>query len=290
MAKNELRIRFVIGHQGGGVSATTSRQRLGQNFANAIVKDFAFRYAEDTYKTMARQIEVQLQRDIRRELTHLAALFRHHIIGSKRDRPRGTLDTLSGSDQLVLASAVPSWAPRSQRYLEYKQRTRHHQDWWSSSGRLSAAMTSDNWISAFGPISVQFRRSSNPAGSSRQFGAGPAQAKEGFNPARVRVQVGTLRVQALTNITPSMLPGLASGNPRTPIPTTPNDGLMLLVQSGMGDDIAYRLGRTSSSGQYRPTLEPFLTFFLTRSVPSAIARRLEIGGLARARGSGGRLL
>jgi hypothetical protein len=220
-----------------------------------------------------------------------------HIIGGKTDKPRGSLDILAdpGYDTMAISAAVPSWAKRSKRYLDYKQAKLRHRDWWRSSGKLSEAMTADNWVSAFGPIAVEFRRTRGAdasAGKVRQFGAGPARVGarfEGTNPGHVKISIGTVRIHALTNITPGMLPGLRSGNPQTPIPTTGNDELMLMVQAGMGDDIAYRLGRLSSAesgGQYRPTLEPFLTFFLTRSVPAAVAKRLEIGGFSTYRGAG----
>jgi len=288
MAKSVLRIRFVIGHQDPlGIDVTTAagRQRFGQGFAGLLVRDFAFSYAEDNFRTMARTIETQVQRDIRRELTHLVALFRRHIIGAKTGKPAGKLDILSdpGYASMAISTAVPSWAARSPLYLQYKGNNR----WWDHTGRLSSAMTTDNWISAFGPILVNFRRSKKSNPVINVFGGTHGPAREGQNPVRLKIEVGTLSVSALTNITPEMLPGLATDRPETIIPTSrTNDPLMLMVQTGMGDDIAYRLGRLSaeSSGrQYRPTLEPFLTFFLTRSVPAAVAKRLETGRLQNRR-------
>lgn len=288
MAKSALRIRFVFSAQEADVYERSGRQRFGQRFTNALVEDFAFQYAEDTYRTMAGQIEARIQKDVRRELRHLAALFRHHIIGAapSNNRPAGFLSTLSqselyGEQRVSIRSSLPPWAARSDKYLSYKQRKVQHRRWWEYNGDLASAMTAESWVTSFGPINIQFQRAHRPRNTAYGTRFQPNRTPAG---AKIRVAIGTIRVYALSYITPEMLPALRSGDPETMNSDQGNSGLMNLVQNGMGDDIAYRLGRRSSratGNRYRPTLEPFLAFFLTRSVPVAIARRLEINRLGR---------
>lgn len=308
MAKSALRIRFVFDPQDGGeLLELRRRQSGGQRFAQAMIENFAFSYAEDSFREMAGRLEVQLRRDIMRELRHMAALFQRHIIGAapSSSHPAGYLDTVAPSwegvyDRVAIRASVPAWAARSHQYLRDKKRVIGHQRWWESHGTLAKAMTTDNWISSFGPIHVEFRRS-HKAQLTTPNTAAPGQRSTarnnyatvfgGTNNGHVKVVVGTVRVVALTNITPQMLPALRSGDPTTLNSDRGNDSLMLMVQAGMGDDVAYRLGRLSSkeSGmRYRPTLEPFLAFFLTRAVPNAIADRISSGRLGSLRSSAGR--
>ena len=295
MAESALRIRFVFSQQAGDIFERPGRQRFSQKFAAGIVEDFAFRYAEKTYRDMASRIQDRLQRDIRRELRHMAALFQRHIIGAapRSSYPSGYLDTLEPSyyglgERVPIRASIPAWAARSRQYLTYKQRKIGHQRWWENKGDLSQAMNPDSWMAAFGPILVEFRRARNAAmRDSRGISQFPIQF--GASQGHVKVVVGTLRVLALANITPHMLPALSSGDPTVMNTDQGNEGLMGLVRAGMGDEVAMRLGRRStmeSGARYRPTLEPFLAYFLTRSVPNAIANRIERGELGAVRAGG----
>ncbi|MGN6820265.1 MAG: hypothetical protein ACTHJR_16500 [Sphingomonas sp.] len=266
----------------------SSRQRFGNNFAQAIVEDFAFRYADESYDEVVNKIQAQIKTDIQKELNYVAASFRRYIVGASGSSsgPGGTLGFQLGTelfDDMPIKAPLPEWAPRSAKYLSYKKRTVGHTRWFEYSGYTSRKMNGQNWQTMFGPIKVSFRKANHVERP------GATQFRVEGQQGHMKVQVGTLRVEALTEITPAMLPALRTGDPMTPISATGNDALMGLVKRS-DPELGYRLAKRSgqSTGmRYRPTLEPFLAFFLTRSVPNAVYERLQ-KGLTSARGSAGR--
>lgn len=285
--KSGLRIRFTFNTQGGGkVTKAVARQRFINNFAGTVVKEIAFRYSDEIYQEMAGRLESQFVADARKELVHLAAVFRHHITGdTPSNKPTGNLSLTAGigRDDVPIRNSVPSWAPRTPKYLAYKKKRVGHNKWWDARG-LSAKKdakysgmkkntTADAWISYFGPIRASFKRAAGPSDAANVRGA-PALKEFNLGPGHFRVAVGTIQIFALTEITPQMLPALASGNLNSPVSTQGNDSLMAKVRA-KDREMAFRLDRRSTQGTYRPTLEPFLAYYLTRSVPAAIANRLN---------------
>ncbi len=293
--KSALRIRFVLNAQGGKAAATQTRQRFLNDFANNVVEQIAFRYSDEVYREMAGKLEAQFEADARKELVHMAALFRQYITGSQgsTNTPSGALTTLAGvnADSLPIKRSIPGWAPRTKKYLSYKQARTGNKNWFDARGlsaRKDAAYSglkkntrADVWIKAFGPIRATFSRSTAATTAAGARGA-PAMKEFKLGPGRKKIVVGTLRIFALTQITPEMLPALASGDPRTMNSDVENDGLMNLVRSA-DTPMYHRLNRKSSDetgNRYRPTLEPFLAYYLTRAVPAAVAARMETSGLS----------
>jgi hypothetical protein len=145
---------------------------------------------------------------------------------------------------------------------------------------LKKNTNADVWMSMFGPIRATFTKSTAASGSANVPGSA-ALKQFVVAPGHFKIAVGTLKVYALTKLTPEMIPALTSGDPRTINPATRdgNPGLMTLVK-GVDKDMYNRLdGRSSraTGSIYRPTLEPFLAYYLTRSVPAAIKNRLSEG-------------
>lgn len=280
-----------------GKGLVKARQRYS-NTARAILERVTLQYAEGTYDEFRRTVQAQLADDIRVELEHMAGLFRKHIIGfsGRRSSPSGTLSTRTkgeGAPSQSIASSLPAWAPRNAQYLRSKQQAVGHIRWfdntgWNSStpdlryarvsekvgggpdepGLLKSAMTRDSWETIFGPISVQFFRS-------RKIEPSEAVGNLTGGKKNFRLQLGTIYVRALGKIEPSMLPGYTSGHIMAS--SSGNPGLMNVIAQ-YDHRLAYRLG-TMRNGIYRPTLEPFLGFFLTKSIPFAVARRIEKGTL-----------
>lgn len=293
--KSALRIRFVFNAQGGKNAGVQSRQRFVNNFAQQVVENVAFRYSDEVYGEMTNRFEEQFVADARKELVHLTALFRQHITGSSpTNTPGGSLTTVAGlnADSLPIKHSIPRWQPRGRAYLRYKNRKTGNMNWWDArglSGKKDAKYSGlkkntrvDTWIKMFGPIRATFSRSSSASALANVPGSA---APKNFHVAdgHFRLAVGTLRVYALTSITPQMLPALTTGDPRTMNPATRagNPGLMDLVR-GVDEQMYYRLDRRSSAASgsiYRPTLEPFLAYYLTRSIPAAITNRLAEGRL-----------
>lgn len=285
-------LRFRVGS--GLVKA---RQRYS-NTARAILERVTLTYAEGAYDLMRKEMEMQLERDVRAELVHLASLYRRYIIGAggRRSSPSGSLDTVtkgSGAPSMTIKSGLPPWAPRNAQYVERKRSATGHMRWfdnsnWSTSafdaryarrvmksgdapddaGLLKRSMTHDSWETWFGPVSVRFYRA-------RKLQATDGVANINTKGKKMQVQIGSLQVRAIGKVTPAMLPGYTSG--RIMASASGNEPLMELIAK-TDPRVAYRLG-TMRNGVYRPTLEPFLGFFLTKSIPYAVTRRLEKGTL-----------
>ena len=282
LSRSFVRFRFRFGEDN-----VKGRQRY-ENTAAYIARRVAFSYAEDSYNFMRKELEQTVERDVRRELVNLASLYRRHIIGANgaTNRPAGVLrSVIGGVEPLALAGALPAWAPRDAKYIRRKIFNRAGTGWFDNrawrgrgapedAGLLFREMRADTWETMFGPIRVRFYKS-------RKLDVEDAKAQINVASGRnVKIQIGTLQVVALSKLTPQMLPGLSAGVVGM-ASDRGNDGLMKLVQN-YDERLAFRLGQRSTlTKRYRPTLEPFLTFFLTRSVPSAMQRRIAKGTLKR---------
>jgi len=295
-------------------SVTEVAQQSTRSLAAAIANDLAFSAADNMFRNVKNEIAASFQKDAKQELTHLAALYRRHVIGAGagKRRPSGMLsyalgpsDTGVGDDdnEVAIAESLPDWAPRSPRYLARKKRMGWSQTWFSARGDLAREMRADVLLSAYGPVRVSVVRNveaTNALGGTRVSGrftgarldtfgpnAGPAKSAAPADVAasHIRLQVATIRVFAMQQITPSMLPALATGNPATQNDDSASRGTRFIEPlRSVSPTLAYRLGRLSwQTGRYRPTLEPFLAWYLTRAIPNALALRIEQGAIRRAR-------
>lgn len=302
-----LRVRFVLGRNSGG-KVVSSEQR-SRSFASAIARQVAFQAAENSYRSVKAEIAKSFQNDAKRELNFLMALYRRHIIGadSRRAQPSGMLryalgnsDTDLGFDDenYLISDMLPGWAPRSPEYLASKRKRGWAQGWFSATGLLKNELTADFLLQAYGPIRVSVIRdvqaTENPAplrgGTTlRTFGPNSAPAASAsvgdVRDARIRLQVATVRIFAMEAITPSMLPALASGQVNAMNNDDPQRGRRFLAPIfAANKPLAYRLGQLDyKTHRYRPTLEPFLAWFLTRAIPNALALRLEQRSIGKAR-------
>lgn len=273
------------------------------NTSRAIESNVGLTYADNEYERIRNTLLQRVEEDVRAELTHLAYQFRRFIIGAagSMNSPSGTLDTVSkgvGAPTLTLRSSLPSWASRNPRYLERKREGTGGVAWfdnrgWLSTGRrdnryssktmrtggqyprdpglLFDEMRTDTWETMFGPISVRFLKNRNSSAIASQ---GLISTGTGTT---YKIQVGTISVRALGKVDYSMLPGVTRSGGEVRPSTSGNPGLMSIV-GAYDPRLAYRLG-TMRNGIYRPTLEPFLAFFLTRALPHAVATRIAKGSM-----------
>jgi hypothetical protein len=118
-----------------------------------------------------------------------------------------------------------------------------------------------SWYSFFGPLRIRLVREKDKV--LRRDGSG-------------HFAVGRIEVRAFGNLTPSMLPALSTGNPRDiEAGDGRSNGLINLVHR-KNPKIGHHLaGGRSRNVPYRPTVEPFLSFVLTRSVPTAVFSQLR---------------
>jgi hypothetical protein len=272
------------------------RFRFGQGLVKArkesedtsrfVARGIALAYAEDTWNSLRKDLQLHIQEDVRAELVNLSRMFRKYIIGAggSRSSPAGTLTTIAkGPDQpsASLSSMLPPWAKRSQRYMNEKKDATGSRQWfdntgWPShyggrhypdSGYLKKAFApgtgrgSDIWESMFGPISVRIVKNSTDA------------AAANLSSVRVKnhdveIQVASIYVSAFKNIDMNMLSAFRSKQ---------SEGFSSIIR-GFDPELGMRLGNMNN-GVYRPTLEPFIDFFLTRALPQAVNERIRKGTL-----------
>jgi hypothetical protein len=88
-----------------------------------------------------------------------------------------------------------------------------------------------------------------------------------------KIAIATIRVQAMTRITPGMLPALGGGGLGDFGSNARGSGLLAML----GERVAWRLGGNPQTVPFRPTIQPFLGYFLTRAMPNAVFKRIEQG-------------
>jgi hypothetical protein len=195
-----------------------------------------------------------------------------------------------GSLYEPVRGVVGDWKARSEPYMAWRAKRGEGKPapWFrrnfpSVLDRLNSTAT---WTTAFGGISVTLKRTTS-IGPRDPLARGFGTRLKGLTKGNARVGVATIRVEAMRRITTSMLPALG-GAPLGSFGSNPQaSGLLSLL----GDDIANRLGGNPNTVPFRPTIQPFLGFFLTRQLPNAVFKRIQqgVGGrLHDGTGSGGR--
>ncbi|WP_037500737.1 hypothetical protein [Sphingomonas jaspsi] len=281
---SSFRLRFRFNQQSKASTKGLGGTRGGDNFSRVIVEDVAFSYSEGLFKKLKADIGGRIHGDVDKELAHMARMFMSGVVGIA-GRNRGATgiltakspkaDMFNESLYVPVRSVAGTWPRRSPDYLKWRKRREDGGDpsWFHRKGNVLAKLASaKTWTSAYGGITVTVKRHTS-------FGPSDPAAR-GFNTrlggtrgGNARVGVATIRVDAMGGITPAMLPATGGGalgdfgaNPRS-------NGLL----DKLGDDIAYRLGGDPLRVPFRPTVQPFLAFFLTRQLPNAVFKRIEQG-------------
>lgn len=199
------------------------------------------------------------------------------------------------------------WAPRTKKYMKWKARNKKPSNWWRLEGKLIQKLSQpDIYLDDFGPLRVLFFREQNQAnarsriqpksgrfvrdptafGRDRRVGQGVNVTQRGMmgfdpktnveygrGPGRTgsTYQVGRVEVLAMNRITPAMIPGLATMDPKKATPTN-GTGLAGLIKD---DEVQAKMLRTPKGQQPRWALEPFVSFYLTRKIPNTVFKRVE---------------
>lgn len=271
MAKSRIQIRFFI-NMGTGNSRNATTKRSLNAAASTIVQNVAFGYADGYRDYLMQDVSKRMSRDVFAEIANAAAKYKRLVIGAtgKQTRMRmGELKTAAEGGPSANPSSGVSWAPRNAKYLARKQRELGHTNWFSAWTRYmgNTLGKGQNWVEIFGPVKVAVTggKSSGFSGAvaphlgGRNYGP---RAKEAQNAAKIRIHIGSISVTALERITPAML----SAQSKLGIPA--------VVAAAGYEELAHRLG---GRGPYRPTLEPFLEFVLTRAIPYAVRKRVQTG-------------
>lgn len=162
-----------------------------------------------------------------------------------------------------LVSGTGPWPARSPTYLARKKKDLGHTKWFESSGQLKKELRDPStYYKAYGPVRVSFKKQSisqpKPGQSATRMSSGVV------GRADRRIILGEVRVSVLGRITEDML-----ANPGERQPSPWKTGLF----GSLNSDLEAKL--LNREDAYRPFLEVFLSFYLTRAIPNAVFRRLE---------------
>ena len=267
------RIRYRLRITGRSESPTLQGdRRRTESTAIAIADRILFTYADKKYNQMRGRLVADLTRAAQLEINWIAKQYSYYVFNTPAEpnlsgQLRGTLSRM-GVNQ-GLEDVTPAWAPLNAKWIRQKnfgRRSTRQKGYFLYSGELRDMMVrGDTWTEMFGPIKVSVLRTMDTK-----------KAMVGSSARRLplRRALMTVRVHALTYITPQMLPALSSGKLTASYPDGRSTGLIGLVHN-VSPDMAYRLGQRQDRTPYRPSLEPFLGFVLTQSLPRAILLRLN---------------
>lgn len=297
MAKKtiKLSVRFVFNRKTG-----KQTKELGRNTARFVANEVAILTADNIWDTVSGKLRTRLIRDGNREIAAVAQQFKRYIVGAN-GMNRGVTGRLesaaAGAEGLPVSQRLSlTWADRDKSYLARKKREVGHTKWFEHGGGLGGGIENpvnrelqnaigktSTWTRAFGPVGVRITRRSTEFGGPKtprmlDVGGGMAYS-EVTDTKRNRLSIATVSVYAFGRITPQMLGALHQGGDTGP--SSYIDGRATGLIGLLPTQLQYRLGGNPEYVPYRPTLEPFLEFFLTRSLPNAVTRRLEQGVLSR---------
>lgn len=278
-----INFRFVGNAQTGKArrsvneqSARDSRgrfQKLQQMF-NTIVEDVALNSADRTFKSAKASLEAGVQAEIQKEITQMARMVGQFLVQPENAfGPSGTITSkqttisdqsrsLFGRTNILytdLSKFGAGWGSRTNEYMRRKKAAGYPGSWWLRTGDLRRQLSNENLYKELGPIRVSFVKTTEPlTGKIKQTSSG----RKGNLSATY--SVGRLEVAVMERVTLDMLANALNGG---------NNGK--LVPSLFKDKkLAGKLLRRGQTG-YRPVLEPFLSYYLTRAIPNAVFNRTE---------------
>lgn len=283
--KRTLRIQFVMNRNAKNTEVKNKKHVA--ELAQTVVTDVGIAYAKGKFEELKLTARISIERGVRTELRHLEMQYKQFILGKER-RPHGTITTalktesksgiLSASKSASLSNVLPRWGDRHKDYLARKQREKGHTKWFEHSSYLGQAMNQEAWQEMFGPLHVTVKPIKSRPSSEGAFTDSLSFRAKG---AKMRFGVATIFARVFDRLTPSMLPALASENMNDALKVKNGrtSGLLGLV-AAKDEDAARHLGQNASHGRpYRPTLEPFLSFAITQSLPTAVMARLARDGV-----------
>lgn len=252
-------------------------------FARFIVRDVALRTTDRFFKQARANLTRNVEADVRKEIAQMAHMVNKFLVQPERATgPKGRItpanptvsDTgrqLGRTNYFDLESSNANWPERQLKYMKWKNAKSYGSSWWKNTGALQKALSNENiYLNNFGPVVVTFSKVKNQQleTPNKTLPGRQGRTSESFT-------VGRLEVLTFGKVTPDMLPSLATGNVGD---VTPKGGNTL--SNLLPNDVGKKLSGASSgemgrARQYRPVIEPFLSYYLTRAIPNAIYRRTE---------------
>lgn len=269
MARLRLEINLLTGAR---VRTVGSRRLNGENFATTIIKDVGLRYAASRFNDLKTSLSSQLRPVVLREIEHVARKYRELIVGSAGVRAAMfTLTPATYESGVREAVTRPRWAPLTPHYLAQKAREGRSPNHFLYTGALGNSMNrASTWVNMFGPVKVRVVRTGGDTPQAVADYTNSFASRRGGTD--IRFDVAKIEVRALGKITANMLPALAGGE--VGFARDRNHGLIGLIYGG-DEELGYRLSGNSKTTPYRSTVEPFLGFVLTRSIPAAVSAKIR---------------
>lgn len=253
---------------------------------NLIIENVAFFVAAKQEKALTQNLNRTFSNIVDKELSRMGRQIQQFAvgIGAKEDQgktsatrgmsvgPPGQL-TISGSESramrgqlgpVSLVSGTGPWPARNPEYVKYQRKFGGGGKWFKVTGSLQKYLRDPaTYTNAYGPVRVSYKK--NPRGVAKPNSVGISSLKSGVSGRRTNnIQLGKLEVSVLGRITSNMLndPGQ-----RQPKPWS----------TGLFDYLDPNQSRKLLNNEefYRPFLEHFLSFYLTKAIPNAVFRRVE---------------
>lgn len=265
---------------------------MPENFARLIVDEVAFRESSYIADVGSRRLKASLEAVVDKEIATMAMRVKGGL--NLTERAKGHQGVMSVGQNSRQARALGwqssmnawdrkttgiKWDARNPHYLNWKRTHGKSSNWWSMDGSLLSYLgKASTYTDAFGPVKVTIDRE-------RAMRVGNREPNLKFTragvpgPITAEYKIARVRVQALGLITPSDLPSLRSNNPKDAKPSGGGPGLAARL-----DDNEARMKLLTpayKTKNIRYTLEPFLSFYLTRAIPNAVWRRIEETNIVR---------
>ena len=289
----DLTINFAIKTNAQTLDAELRTIRsMPQNFARLIVDEVAFRESSYVADVGSRRLKASLEAVVNKEIATMAMRVRGGLNLTERAKgPQGVMSVGQNSRmarELGWQSSLNAWDrkstgikwdPRNPHYLNWKRSHGKNSNWWNMDGSLLNYLgRASTYTTAFGPVKVTIDREramrvGNRAPNLKFTRAGVP------GPITAEYKIARVRVQALGLITPRDLPSLRSNDPKDATPA--GGGLGLAARLDDNEAKMKLLTPAYKTKNIRYTLEPFLSFYLTRAIPNAVWRRIEETNIVR---------
>lgn len=247
---------------------------------NLIIENAAFYLVDREEKKLTQNIQRVFTNIVEKELARMGREINKLVIGradsSMRGRigyqPRGSLSVTGKHSynmqgmlgSVNLGDVTGPWPARNAAYVRYQRRSGGGGKWFKVTGELGKFLgDASTYTNAYGPVKVDYKKAAK--GTPLPQSAGVSSIKTGLGGRRsTTVTFGRVSVSVLGSITTDVL-----NDPERKQPSPWKSGLF----QAFPDHIENKL--LNRQDYYRPFLENFLAYYLTRSIPNAVFRKIE---------------
>lgn len=261
MADNDFTLNLSLNFGKAKFSANDAEKPISM-----AIQNVAFKSARNRQRNLKANIHRDFAPVVERQLQKMAAdVARLGVgMGNTRNPPSGAL-SITGkvskytldSSPMSISSMTGTWAIRTKAYMKAKFKRYRTRKWFKSTGRLQDQLGKvGTYRSAYGPMSIKFiPQSLSGKGRVSNLGKSPGGQSE-------NIIIGRLEVSPLRRLRLSDLPALGQ-----------QAAYKKSLLSPLADSVERKL--TGDKNKYRPVIEPFLTYYMTRKIPNAVFLKLE---------------